>query len=123
MNREVINAFVTVANVLVFIFSIFAISLIACAICGIFKLCADRKNVSFLKNKSDIELLIELAQTKSSAEKANIFVSLIFAGYVLNHKIVNAGGKYDDEKQQERFNRFLTPTAVKKLNTMDGTVL
>lgn len=123
MNREVITVFVATANVLVFIFGVLAILLIVRELVGVFRLLVNRKRSSVSKSKDPAELLAELAQTKSSYEKASIFVSLILVGYVLSHKIVNAGGKYDDDKQRTRFKHFLTPVAIKKLNNMDGSAL
>lgn len=123
MNSDIVVAFSTTANVLVFIFGVLSILLIIYELFGIFRLYGNRKRKSILRNKSYTELLAELKQAKLSNEKASIFVSLILTGYVLNHIIVNAGGKYDDDKQQRRFKLFLTPTAVKKLNSMDGITL
>lgn len=120
MSGEVIKGFVTVANILVLIFCVFSVLLIGFDFSSTVKLCAGRRRCRRAEQKSDVELLTELERAESSNEKAGIFVSLIRIGYVLNHKLVNAGGKYDDRKQQVRFNQFLTPIAVEKLNGLDG---
>ncbi len=120
MDKEVIMGFVGVTDVLVSIFGLVAGAVAVHEFFAIYKICSDRKKRRKAERKDSSELLTELSQDRSSNEKAGIFVSLLHNGYVLNHKLVNAGGKYDDGKQQVRFQRFLTPTAVKKLNNIGG---
>lgn len=120
MDKEVIMGFIGVTDVLVSMFGLVAGAAVAHELFAISKLCSNRKKRREMEQKDSSELLTELSQAKSSNEKASIFVSLLHNGYVLNHKLVNAGGKYDDGKQQIRFQCFLTPVAIKKLNNIGG---
>lgn len=122
MSKEAMMNFITVASVLICVFSVIAGLAVIHELLAIIKLLTKKKQRQ-AEQKSDAELLIELKKTESSDEKASIFVSLLHSGYALSHKLVNAGGKYDDEKQQTRFKHFLTSTAVEKLNSMDGVAL
>lgn len=123
MDKEVLMNFVTISNVLAYTFSTIAAIALVYELSSIAKLLAKRKKRYQVGLRSDTELLAELKMSESSDEKAGIFVSLLRSGYALSHKIVNAGGKYDDKKQQTRFKNFLTPIAVEKLNSMDGIAL
>lgn len=120
MDKEVVMGFISVTDVLVSTFGLVAGAIAAHELFAISKLCSDKKKRREAEKKDSYKLLIELSQAKSSNEKASIFISLLHNGYVLNHKLVNAGGKYDDSKQQIKFQRFLTPVAVKKLNNIGG---
>lgn len=66
------------------------------------------------------ELLAALTNCQLASEKADAFIGLMVIRYVLIHKIVNKGNKYDDKRQSVRFSCFLTPVAIEKLNNMDG---
>lgn len=123
MDKEVLMNFITVSNVLACAFSVIVALALTYELLAIVKLLTKRKKRYQVESRSDTELLAELKKTESPDEKAGIFVSLLRSGYALSHKIVNAGGKYDDKKQQTRFENFLTPTAVEKLNSMDGIAL
>lgn len=59
-----------------------------------------------------------LHQTNDSNKKADAFIALMFLSYISIHIMGNRGGKYDDARQMERFKKFLTPTALKKLNEL-----
>lgn len=119
MDREVALAFVTVASVLVPLFVVLSLSLIVYEFFGGYG--GGKRSGSQRKpEKSSGQLLAELEEAGSSNGKAKIFVALILVGYVLNHIIGNEGEKYDDDKQRERFKRFLTPDAVKRINSMGG---
>lgn len=115
MDKEMISTFVGIVNVLVGVFALCSIIFIVREVSMIFKFPLKRKHSSL---DNDAELLIQLAQATSPEAKAGIFVSLMASGYILIHKIINAGLKYDDSKQRIRFKKFLTPTTVRKLNTM-----
>lgn len=108
-----------IVNVLVGVFALCSILFLMRDAFRIFKFPLKRKH-SNLDN--DAELLIQLAQATSPEAKAGIFVSLMASGYILIHKMINAGSKYDDNKQRMRFKKFLTPTTVRKLNTMGENI-
>lgn len=123
MNKEVLMNFITVPNVLACVFSLIAVLAVTYELFAIIRLLVKRKKQYRVEQRSDDELLTELKTAESPDKKASIFVLLLRSGYALSHKIVNAGGRFDDEKQQIRFNLFLTPTAVEKINSMDGIAL
>lgn len=72
------------------------------------------------KQDQDNILLSELVQSSSPETKANIIVSLIVIGYILIHKLINSGSKYDDNQQRKRFKKFLSKESVDKLNSLGG---
>lgn len=123
MKEEAIAGLVTTANVLGCAFIVMAACVIVFALLDIARLCANKRRMGAPVKKGSKQLLDDLKRAGSSREKANILVALILAGYILNHTIGNGGEKYDDDRQQARFKRFLTPAAVEKLNSMNGTVL
>ena len=71
-----------------------------------------------LAGQSSAGLLCELKQSTEPEAKAKIFISLMLIGYVMIHKMINAGIKYDDDKHRRQFERFLTEDTVRKLNTI-----
>lgn len=123
MDKEVLMNFITVSNVLACAFSVIAALALVYELLAIVNLLLKQKKQYQIEQRNDIELLTKLKNSELPDEKAGIFVSLLRSGYALSHKIVNAGGKYDDKRQQTRFKNFLTPTAVEKLNSMDGIAL
>ena len=80
----------------------------------------------FLKNKlqqdeTEVEQQLSILRSSSdSAKKANAFVTLMDLSYVLVHTLVNGRNNYDDQIQNIRFKKSLTPEMIKRLNALDG---
>ena len=65
--------------------------------------------------------LLEQTGIKSlPSEKAGTFLQLMMTGYVLIHKQINEGNKYNDYKQTERFKRSLTNDVIQSLKSIEG---
>lgn len=61
-----------------------------------------------------------LKSSTDSLSKAKAFVSLMDLSYVLVHTLVNKGNNYDDEIQNKRFHKFLTPQVMKEIVGVEG---
>ena len=60
------------------------------------------------------------APVSDNEQKANAFVGLMKLGYVLLHKMINDGEKYDDHRQYDLFVKFLSSEVVDSLNKLNG---
>lgn len=67
----------------------------------------------------DGELAI-LGNPGSTMEKAKAFVNLMDLSYVLVHIMINQGNNYNDELQQKKFKKSLTPKVVNRLKELEG---
>lgn len=65
-------------------------------------------------------LLEQIGIESLPLKKAGIFLQLMMNGYVLIHKQINEGNKYNDYKQTERFKRSLTNDVIQSLNSIEG---
>lgn len=98
------------------------IVLIALSVLAIIKTNKYREVVHMPKQHvSCAQNLLEQIGIKSlPSEKAGIFLQLMMTGYVLIHKQINEGNKYNDYKQTERFKRSLTNDVIQSLNSIEG---
>lgn len=72
----------------------------------------------------DMQILVKkITDEASSSMKAQIFMELMEDGYVLIHKQENEGNKYNDQKQEKRFERALSDEVIAGLNHMRGKEL
>lgn len=108
--------------IVMLICSVGLIVLIVCSILAIIKtnqyrkiICIPKQLVSCTQN-----LLEQLGIKSLPSEKAGIFLQLMINGYVLIHKQINEGNKYNDYKQTERFKRSLTKDVIQSLNNIEG---
>ena len=68
----------------------------------------------------DLQSLIEnMEKEKTGHAKSIIFVTLMTKGYVLLHKLLNEGEKYDDKRQTKRFSLSLSDEVIIKINKME----
>lgn len=108
-----------IRDILLIVFLVIGLTLIAKSYYPILK-------TLFLKNKLvqnelDVEQELNILRSSSdSARKASAFVALMDLSYVLVHTLINKGNSYDDQIQNIRFKKSLTPEMIKRLNALEG---
>ena len=110
-----------IRNISLIIFGIVAVVLVISNYLPLFRdMINDRERRSA---KQEITIGQELEILKSSTDslsKAKEFVSLMDSSYVLVHTLMNKGNNYDDEIQNNRFHKFLTPQVMKEIAGVEG---
>lgn len=70
----------------------------------------------------EIDALLHMLKSDNSSilEKSTACTELLLLGYILVHKMINEGNKYDDKVQTECFRKSLTPSFIQNMKELEG---
>lgn len=110
-----------IRNISLIVFVIVAVVLLIRAYLPLFfDMIKNRKRKTISHGTTIDQGLGILKSSTDSLSKAKAFVSLMDLSYVLVHTLVNKGNNYDDEIQNKRFHKFLTPQVMKEIVGVEG---
>lgn len=75
---------------------------------------------SFSRKKLFDETASQLSTKNEPRIQASAFVKLMRHGFILLHILQNKGNCYNDNKQPEKYNNFLTPDCINVLFNLEG---
>lgn len=110
-----------IRNISLIVFGIVAVILVISNYLPLFRDMINSKGRKTIKDDMAINRGLEtLRSSVDSLSKAKAFVSLMESSYVLVHTLVNKGNNYNDEIQNKRFHKFLTPQVMKEIADVEG---
>lgn len=110
-----------IRNVSLIIFGLVAVALMISNYLPLFRDMMKDKGRKTTKHNITVGQGLEILKSSTdSLSKAKAFVSLMDLSYVLVHTLVNKGNNYDDEIQNKRFHKFLTPQVMKEIVGVEG---
>jgi len=110
-----------IRSISLIIFGIVAVVLVISNYLPLFRDMIKNRKRKITKHEITIDQGLEILKSSTdSLSKAKAFVSLMDLSYVLVHTLVNKGNNYNDEIQNKRFHKFLTPQVMKEIVGVEG---